>query len=146
MKMVSSIELGIDIETFSSVDIKNGAYAYSAAPDFQVLLVSYKFSDEEDVKLIDLVFKEIADPVDQDDPESVRCHNNLKAGGASDARFWNALTDPAVIKTAYNANFERTCLARYMGEAMPPEQWRCTLILAVQLGLPRALENVGPRG
>ena len=144
MKMVSSIELGIDIETFSSVDIKNGAYAYSAAPDFQVLLVSYKFSDEEDVKLIDLVFKEIADPVDQDDPESVRCHNNLKAGGASDARFWDALTDPAVIKTAYNANFERTCLARYMGEAMPPEQWRCTLILAVQLGLPRALENVGP--
>lgn len=144
MKMVSSIELGIDIETYSSVDIKNGAYAYAEAPDFQVLLVGYKFSDEDEVKQIDLVFKQVADPVDPEDAESVRCHYNLKAGGASDARFWNALTDPAVIKTAYNANFERTCLARYLGEEMPPEQWRCTMILAVQLGLPRALKDVGP--
>lgn len=142
--MVSSIELGIDIETFSSVDIKNGAYAYSDAPDFQILLVSYKFSDEDQIRTIDLVSKELPDPVDTDDPDSIRCHKNLKAGGTADCRFWNALTDPAVIKTAYNANFERTCLARYMGEAMPPEQWRCTMILAVQLGLPRALQDVGP--
>lgn len=121
--MVSSIELGIDIETFSSVDIKNGAYAYSEAPDFEVLLISYKFSDEDKVKLIDLT----------DDPEELE---NL--------RFWDALTDPEVVKTAYNANFERTCLARYTGEAMPPEQWRCTMVLAVQLGLPRSLAAVGP--
>ena len=121
--MASSIELGIDIETFSSVDIKNGAYAYSEAPDFEILLISYKFSDEDKVKLIDLT----------DDPEELE---NL--------RFWDALTDPEVVKTAYNANFERTCLARYTGEAMPPEQWRCTMILAVQLGLPRSLAAVGP--
>ena len=117
------LELGIDIETFSSVDIKNGAYAYSEAPDFEILLIGYKFSDEDKVKLIDLT----------DDPEELE---NL--------RFWDALTDPEVVKTAYNANFERTCLARYTGETMPPEQWRCTMILAVQLGLPRSLAAVGP--
>lgn len=120
--MVSSIELGIDIETFSSVDIKNGAYAYSEAPDFEVLLISYKFSDENDIVCLDLTAPDERD------------HR----------RFWDALSDPAVIKTAYNANFERTCLAKHTGQKMPPEQWRCTMILAVQLGLPRALENVGP--
>lgn len=117
------LELGIDIETFSSVDIKNGAYAYSEAPDFEILLIAYKFSDEDKVKLIDLT----------DDPEELE---NL--------RFWDALTDPGVVKTAYNANFERTCLARHTGKAMPPEQWRCTMVLAVQLGLPRSLAAVGP--
>ena len=117
------LELGIDIETFSSVDIKNGAYAYSEAPDFEILLIAYKFSDEDKVKQIDLT----------DDPEELE---NL--------RFWDALTDPEVVKTAYNANFERTCLARHTGEAMPPEQWRCTMVLAVQLGLPRSLAAVGP--
>lgn len=119
----NQLELGIDIETFSSVDIKNGAYAYSEAPDFEILLIAYKFSDEDRVKLIDLT----------DDPEELE---NL--------RFWDALTDPEVVKTAYNANFERTCLARHTGEAMPPEQWRCTMVLAVQLGLPRSLAAVGP--
>lgn len=126
MRMASStnrLELGIDIETFSSVDIKNGAYAYSEAPDFEILLIAYKFSDEDKVKLIDLT----------DDHEELE---NL--------RFWDALTDPEVVKTAYNANFERTCLARHTGEAMPPEQWRCTMVLAVQLGLPRSLAAVGP--
>lgn len=125
-RMASStnrLELGIDIETFSSVDIKNGAYAYSEAPDFEILLIGYKFSDEDKVKLIDLT----------DDPEELE---NL--------RFWDALTDPEVVKTAYNANFERTCLARHTGKAMPPEQWRCTMVLAVQLGLPRSLAAVGP--
>jgi len=119
----NQLELGIDIETFSSVDIKNGAYAYSEAPDFEILLIAYKFSDEDKVKLIDLT----------DDPEELE---NL--------RFWDALTDPEVVKTAYNANFERTCLARHTGKAMPPEQWRCTMVLAVQLGLPRSLAAVGP--
>ena len=126
MRMASStnrLELGIDIETFSSVDIKNGAYAYSEAPDFEILLIAYKFSDEDKVKQIDLT----------DDPEELE---NL--------RFWDALTDPEVVKTAYNANFERTCLARHTGKAMPPEQWRCTMVLAVQLGLPRSLAAVGP--
>ena len=121
MASSTNLELGLDIETYSSVDIKNGAYAYSEAPDFEVLLISYKFSDEDEVKLIDLTDE-----------------------AAGHDRFWNALTDPDVIKTAYNANFERTCLAKHTGEPMPPEQWRCTMILAVQLGLPRSLAAVGP--
>ena len=53
--MVSSIELGIDIETFSSVDIKNGAYAYAEAPDFEILLISYKFSDEDMLWMLDTI-------------------------------------------------------------------------------------------
>lgn len=121
MACLTKLELGIDIETYSSADIKNGAYAYSEAPDFEVLLIGYKFSDEADVKQIDLI-------------ETAEGHD----------RFWSALTDPDVIKTAYNANFERTCLAKHLGQPMPPEQWRCTLILAVQLGLPRSLADVGP--
>ena len=121
MACLTRLELGIDIETYSSVDIKNGAYAYSEAPDFEVLLIGYKFSDEAEVKQIDLT-------------EDSEGHD----------RFWSALTDPDVIKTAYNANFERTCLAKHLGQPMPPEQWRCTLILAVQLGLPRSLADVGP--
>lgn len=116
------LELGIDIETYSSVDIKNGAYAYSEAPDFAVLLCAYKFSDEDKIRLIDLT---------ENSPED-------------HSRFWEALTDPTVIKTAYNANFERTCLAKHTGETMPAEEWRCTMILAVQLGLPRSLAAVGP--
>lgn len=121
MKTACSTELGIDIETFSSVDIKNGAYAYSESPDFEVLLIGYKFSDEDEVHCIDLTE---ADP------------------GAHE-RFWTALEDPEIVKTAYNANFERTCLARHVGRPMPPEQWRCTMILASQLGLPRSLADVG---
>ena len=121
------LELGIDIETYSSVDIKHGAYAYSEAPDFEVLLISYKFSDEDTIRLIDLTE-----------------HAPNYAPGDPDARFWSALTDPTVIKTAYNANFERTCLAKHTGETMPAEEWRCTMILAVQLGLPRSLAAVGP--
>ncbi len=123
----ASLELGIDIETYSSVDIKQGAYAYAEAPDFEVLLIAYKFSDEPDVRIIDLT-----------DPEEDALITD------KDARFWSALTDPAVIKTAYNANFERTCLARHTGKPMPPDEWRCTMILAVQLGLPRSLAAVGP--
>lgn len=118
----NQLELGIDIETYSSVDIKNGAYAYSEAPDFEILLIAYKFSDEDSIKLIDLTI----------------------GGGSEHTRFWSALTDPSVVKTAYNANFERTCLARHTGEPMPAEEWRCTMILAVQLGLPRSLAEVGP--
>lgn len=116
------VELAIDIETYSSVDLgKSGAYAYSCAPDFRVLLIGYKFSDEDEVTVIDCT---------SDHP----FHYN---------RFICALGDPAVIKTAYNANFERTCLARHFNKAMPPEQWRDTMILAVQLGLPRSLGDVG---
>ena len=117
--------LGIDIETYSSVDLtKAGVYAYAEAPDFEVLIIGYKFDDQDDVTVIDMV-------------------NDGKNSHEAHERFWLALTDPGVLKTAYNANFERTCLAAWTGEEMPPEQWRCTMVKALTLGLPRGLADVG---
>ncbi len=114
--------MGVDIETYSSVDlVKTGVYRYVEAPDFDVLLIGYKFDDEDDVKQIDTT----------EDPRE-----------AWD-EFLDALHDPDVIKTAFNANFERTCLAKWTGREMPPEQWRCTMIKALTLGLPGNLAGVG---
>lgn len=117
--------MGVDIETYSSVDLAgSGVYAYTEAPDFDILLIGYKFDDEAEVHVIDTL------AVDRDfDPELYE--------------FREALTDPGIIKTAFNANFERTCLAKWTGAAMPPEEWRCTMIKALTLGLPGDLADVG---
>ena len=117
--------MGVDIETYSSVDLAgSGVYAYTEAPDFDILLIGYKFDDEAEVHVIDTL------AVDRDfDPEVYE--------------FREALTDPDIIKTAFNANFERTCLAKWTGAAMPPEEWRCTMIKALTLGLPGNLADVG---
>lgn len=117
--------MGVDIETYSSVDLaRSGVYAYTEAPDFDILLIGYKFDDEAEVHVIDTL------AVDRDfDPELYE--------------FREALTDPGIIKTAFNANFERTCLAKWTGAAMPPEEWRCTMIKALTLGLPGNLADVG---
>lgn len=120
--------MSIDIETYSSVDITEaGVYAYVDAPDFEILLIAYRFENE--VELIDI-------------------HGLGKAGAVElietlYSDFWEALTDSEVIKTAYNANFERTALAKYFEKAMPPEQWKCTAVHAATLGLPRSLADVG---
>lgn len=117
--------LAIDIETYSSVDIKEaGVYAYCDAPDFEILLIGYKFDDDEDVTVIDMTDLEIVD-IEMLYPE-----------------FFKALKNPNTLKTAYNANFERVCLSKYFGY-MPPEQWRCTMVHASMLGLPRSLADVG---
>jgi DNA polymerase len=111
--------LCVDIETFSSVDLTAcGVYPYTEALDFAVLLFGYAF-DDEPVRVVDLA-----------------------QGEALPAPVLQALTDPAIIKTAYNASFERTCLARWLGRPMPPEQWRCTMALAATLGLPGSLDGV----
>ena len=117
--------MGVDVETYSSVDLAgSGVYAYTEAPDFDILLIGYKFDDEAEVHVIDTL------AVDRDfDPELYE--------------FREALTDPGIIKTAFNANFERTCLAKWTGAAMPPEEWRCTMIKALTLGLPGNLADVG---
>lgn len=117
--------MGVDIETYSSVNLAgSGVYAYTEAPDFDILLIGYKFDDEAEVHVIDTL------AVDRDfDPELYE--------------FREALTDPGIIKTAFNANFERTCLAKWTGAAMPPEEWRCTMIKALTLGLPGNLADVG---
>lgn len=126
-------ELAIDLETYSAVDIAVGAHRYAEDPDFQVLLIGYKYSDELDVHCIDCT---------RTDANG----NHVTDAASRDPKylhFLEGLLDPDVIKTAYNAAFERTCLARMLGRPMPPEQWRDTMILAVQLGLPRSLAAVG---
>ena len=111
--------LSIDIETYSSVDlVKSGVYNYCESEDFEILLLAYAI-DVEDVQIIDLA-----------------------SGEKMPERLLHALVDPAVIKTAYNANFERTCLSKYFQLVMPPEQWSCSSVHALILGLPGHLDGV----
>lgn len=111
--------LSIDIETYSSIDIKtSGAYRYVEAPNFEILLFAYAFYDEE-VKIIDLTEEPIPDEIIE------------------------ALTDDTVTKCAFNANFERTAIAKYLNIEMPPSQWDCTMIKALTIGLPGSLDMVG---
>jgi DNA polymerase bacteriophage-type len=111
--------LQIDLETYSSIDLKTcGVYRYVEASDFEILLFSYAY-DDEPVQVVDFTaFEEL--------PEQA-----IKN-----------LVDPAVIKTAYNANFERTCISKYFGIYCDPLQWRCTAVHALMLGLPGYLEGV----
>ena len=112
--------MSVDIETYSDVDItKAGVYAYAENPAFEILLIAYKI-DDGPVNVIE-----------------------TWGGRKPSADFTDALLDPDVVKTAYNANFERTCLARWMGVDMPPEEWRCTMVHAATLGLPGSLAAVG---
>ena len=112
--------LGIDIETFSDVDlIKSGVYAYADSPAFEVLLFAYSF-DGGETRVIDLAQGEEL-------PEEVA----------------EAVFDGSVVKTAFNANFERTCLSKYFGRYLPPDSWHCSAVQAAVLALPRSLEDVG---
>lgn len=112
--------LSIDIETYSSVDLSEaGVYRYTEAPDFEVLLIGYSF-----------------------DGGAVQVHD-CTGPHSWPAEFLHALVDPNVQKRAWNANFERTCLARALEEEMPPEQWSDTMILAMECGLPGSLAGAG---
>ena len=111
--------LGIDIETYSSVPLpKCGVYRYADAPDFVILLLSYAF-DDGPVITIDLA-----------------CGEQLPADVLA------ALEDSAVIKVAYNAQFERVCLSKHLGHWLDPHQWRCTAVMASYLTLPARLADV----
>lgn len=112
-------DLSVDIETYSDIDIgKAGLYRYCDTPDFEVLLFAYA-EDFGDVKIIDLAQGE------QIPPEILA-----------------ALKDKDVIKHAYNAAFEITCLNR-AGYETPPEQWRCTMLHGMYLGYPAGLAKLG---
>ena len=114
------MELSIDLETFSDVDlIKCGVYAYADSPAFEVLLFAYCF-DGGETRVIDLAQGEVL------------------PGDVVEAVF-----DGSVVKTAFNANFERTCLSKYFGRYLPPESWHCSAVQAAVLALPRSLEDVG---
>jgi DNA polymerase len=113
-------ELSIDLESFSDVDlIKCGVYAYADSPAFEILLFAFSF-DGGETQIIDLAQGEQF-------PEDVV----------------DAIFDVSVTKTAYNANFERTCLSKHFGRYLPPESWHCSAVQASMLALPRSLEDVG---
>lgn len=110
--------LNIDIETYSPNDISFGVYKYSESEEFEILLFSYAY-DFGEVHILDLVSGEkIPDEVISD------------------------LRNPEVIKHAYNAQFEITCLNR-AGYDTPVEQWRCTMIHGAYLGYPMGLAKLG---
>ncbi len=115
-------ELGIDIETYSSRDLaKCGVYKYVEAPDFAVLLFAYSV-DNGPVSCVDFAQgEELPDEI------------------------YNALIDPDVIKTAWNAAFERICLSKHFGLSKPldPAQWKCTMVRAARMGLPLSLVQCG---
>lgn len=133
-------KISIDIETFSDIDLsKCGVYKYAESPAFEILLFGYSV-DEGEVKVVDLASGE-------EIPEDIL----------------DALTDDTVIKWAYNANFERVCLSRYLRDKgissdpfhdnhplstekakyLNPAGWRCSMVWGAYLGLPLSLKKIG---
>ena len=114
--------LSIDIETYSSVDIKkSGQYKYVQSPDFEGLLFAFSF-DGDPVQIVDLTKEQLP-------PEVV-----------------SAMFDKNVIKHAYNAAFEWYCLSKYFSVQKPLDwlsQWRCTQLHGLYLGYPSGLAAIG---
>lgn len=112
--------LSIDIETYGSNDISScGVYKYAEAKDFTILLFAYS-CDYGPVEIVDLV-----------------------SGEKLPEHIYRALSDPKVLKTAFNATFERICLSRYLGLYLSSDQWECTMVRSAMLGLPLSLAAVG---
>ncbi len=110
--------LHIDLETYSSVDLKkSGLYKYVQSPDFQILLFAYAF-DQEPVQVIDCAQGEQV-------PEEISA----------------ALGSINTKKTAHNAAFEINCLNKFFYS--PVEQWSCSMVHALYCGFPGSLEGAG---
>ena len=125
--MTSSAErcLHLDIETYSDQDIGSvGVFRYVESPEFQILLIAYAY-DHDPVQVLDLT-----------DPDDLEVNSMYHV-------IMEDLTDPAVRKVAHNAQFERTCFRKYLGEDMPIEQWEDSMVLAAYQGLPLSLDGVG---
>ena len=109
--------LSIDLETFSDIDLSScGVYRYVEG-DFHILLFAYAF-DDEDVRVVDMACGEEL-------PQEVH----------------DAIFDETVIKAAWNAQFERTCLSRYFGTQLSPDSWQCSMVWAASLSLPLKLKT-----
>ena len=116
--------LSIDIESYSSVDLaKSGVYRYIESPDFEILLFGYSI-DGGDIEVIDLA-----------------------SGKKLPEEIQSALTDPSITKWAFNAQFERICLSKWLGfpngQYLSPKSWRCTMVWSAYMGLPLSLEGSG---
>ena len=109
--------LSIDLETFSDIDLSScGVYRYVEG-DFHILLFAYAF-DDENVRVVDMACGEEL-------PQEVQ----------------DAIFDETVIKAAWNAQFERTCLSRYFGTQLSPDSWQCSMVWAASLSLPLKLKT-----
>ena len=109
--------LSIDLETYSDVDLGNcGVYRYVEG-DFHILLFAYAF-DDEDVRVVDMA-----------------CGETLPK------KVVDAIFDENVIKAAWNAQFERTCLSQYFGVRLSPDSWQCSMVWSASLSLPLKLKT-----
>ena len=116
--------LSIDLETYSDQPLaKTGVYRYVESPDFEILLFAYSVD---------------GGPVQQID---------LACGEKIPSEILFALEDDKVTKWAFNANFERICLSRFLGyptgDYLEPDSWKCSMVWAAYMGLPLSLEGVG---
>lgn len=132
--------LSLDLETYSDVNLARcGVYKYAESPAFEILLFGYAV-DGGEVQVIDLAQGETI-------PEKIL----------------DALTDDTVTKWAFNANFERVCLSRYLTDLgrslnpfhdrhplsqecarfLNPTGWKCSMVWSAYMGLPLSLEGVG---
>ena len=116
--------LSIDLETYSDQPLaKTGVYRYVESPDFEILLFAYSVD---------------GGPVQQID---------LACGEKIPSEILSALEDETVTKWAFNANFERICLSRFLGyptgDYLEPDSWKCSMVWAAYMGLPLSLEGVG---
>ena len=112
----------VDIETFSSADLaKCGVFKYAESPDFEILLIGIQLDDDEEPLVFDVRL----------------CDERTKD------YLRRLFTDPDVVKTAWNASFEITCLSRWLGVQLPFAQWLDTMVVAATLGLPRSLSGAG---
>ena len=116
--------LSIDLETYSDQPLaKTGVYRYVESPDFEILLFAYSV-DGGPVRQIDLACGEKIPPA-----------------------ILAALEDDKVTKWAFNANFERICLSRFLGyptgDYLEPDSWKCSMVWAAYMGLPLSLEGAG---
>nr|DAE50724.1 MAG TPA: DNA polymerase I [Bacteriophage sp.] len=110
--------LHIDIETYSSVDLrKSGLYKYVQSPDFEILLFAYAYN-QDPVQIVDLA-----------------------AGEKLPEALIKDLSSPGVLKMAHNAAFEVNALSRFYD--IWPDQWQCTMIHALYCGYPGSLAAVG---
>ena len=116
--------LSIDLETYSDQPLaKTGVYRYVESPDFEILLFAYSL-DGGSVQQIDLA-----------------------CGEKIPSEILSALEDETVTKWAFNANFERICLSRFLGyptgDYLKPDSWKCSMVWAAYMGLPLSLEGTG---
>lgn len=116
--------LHIDIETRCDLDVSDvGVYRYAEDPTFSIILFAYSVDDGPTI--------------------TVDTSADTFPGESIPFQIWEALTNPAILKIAHNANFEYVCISTYYGLSLDIRQWFCTMIAAAYLGLPLSLDKIG---